>query len=88
MTLSIAPNLQIAEHSCPDCGRPFRRITGFVLRLAPAAVSFEAAPLFGRKLPVAEAERHPRLEDFRELVEHVLGNDALVAQHAATQPQH
>lgn len=32
MKLSIAPNRQIAEHRCPGCGKPFRRITGFVHR--------------------------------------------------------
>jgi hypothetical protein len=143
VTLSIAPNLQIAEHACPDCGQPFRRITGFVHRdgapyavyyaschhhdgndvlidavfgtwagddqsdhvtfgcrigpvpgqegpavqLMPAAASFEAAPLFGQRLSPAEAEQHPRLEDFRELVKHVLGNDTVVASHIAAQPQ-
>ena len=46
-----------------------------------------AAPLFGQRLSPAEAEQHPRLEDFRELVKHVLGNDTVVASHIAAQPQ-
>ncbi|SDU57966.1 hypothetical protein [Jiangella alkaliphila] len=143
MTLTTAPNLQIAEHRCPDCAQPFRRITGFVHRdgapyavfyaschhhdgndvlldaifgtwegddqsdhvtfgcrigpvpgqpgpavqLIPAAVSFEAAPLFGHKLSREEAQGHPRFDDFRELVQHVLSTNTIIGSHLSAAPQ-
>lgn len=143
VTLSIAPDQQIAEHQCPGCGGPFLRITGsvhrdgkpyavyyaschhhggndmlldavfgtwdredhsdhvtFGCRIAPvpgqpnsaaqlvqAATSFADAPLFGQRLSPDEAEQHPRLEEFRTLVTHILSHDIIVAQHAAAQPQ-
>lgn len=143
MSLTTAPNLQIAEHRCPDCDRPFRRITGFVHRdgaphavfyaschhhdgndvlldavfgswegddhsdhvtfgcrigpvpgqpgpavqLMPAAASFDAATLFGRKLTSDEAARHPCLDDFRELVQHVLSTNTVIAAHLTAAPR-
>lgn len=142
MTLTTAPNLQIAEHSCPDCAQPFRRITGFIHRddapyavfyaschhhdgndvlldavfgtwdrddhsdhvtfgcrigpvpgqpgpavqLMPAAASFGPEPLFGRRLTTDEAAGHPRLDDFRELVQHVLSTNTVIAAHLAAAP--
>ncbi|RIQ26050.1 hypothetical protein [Jiangella rhizosphaerae] len=66
----------------PVPGRP-----GPAVQLVPAASSFDAAALFGRKLSREEAERHPRLDEFREVVKHVLSTNTVVAQHIATQPR-
>ncbi|WP_146605010.1 hypothetical protein [Jiangella anatolica] len=61
---------------------------GPAVQLMPAAASFDAVALFGQRLSPAQAQQHPRLDDFRELVQHVLSTNTVIAQHLATPPRH
>jgi hypothetical protein len=55
--------------------------------LVAAAAVMGDDPVFGHKLSREEALRHPRLDEFWELADHLLVADELVAPHFASIPR-
>ncbi len=49
--------------------------------LVPAAIPYDDASIFGHKLTRDEALQHPRLVDYWESIDFILGEDRTVREH-------